>query len=135
MATISPRQKHRLGGWMPADHAQIRRWLHRTVHRVRDSPKTELAHPSVVALADFIECNPDVRALFNMMLQQVPQVPPYNQDPTGKWEIETVEELLLVFDEQLTRGPVWLYNTENQKGLIGFPFNAILVSRSFIQDA
>lgn len=118
-----PLVKHRLGGWLPADRALIRTWLRRKVAAIRAiDPPRALAHQSVIDLGVFIATNPDVRILFNLMLEQVP----YNQDPTGNSEIRSVDELLLVFDTLLGEGPEWLYTTQGQQGLIGFPLNAVL---------
>ena len=46
-----------------------------------------LVHKSVIALGAFILATPDVRILFNLMLEQVP----YGQDPTGASEVQTVD--------------------------------------------
>ncbi|KAK3358486.1 phosphatidylserine decarboxylase [Lasiosphaeria ovina] len=90
----NPLVKHRLGGWLAADRAM----------------------PTVVALAAFIETTLAVRMLFNLALEQVPDVPPYNQDPTGKSGIRTVAELMLVFDTVQGQSP----------DFIAFPLNAAL---------
>ena len=59
--------------------------------------------------------------LFTEMLNQVPRHPPYKNDPSGKWAIRTVDELLLVLDQILTEAPAW-----NGSDLIGTPINAVL---------
>ena len=116
--------KHRLGGWLPADRSLIRTWLHHKVAAIRAiDPPSPLVHKSVIALQDFIAATPDVRILFNLMLEQMP----FNQDPTGGYEVQRVDEFLHAFDTLLGEGPEWLYTTQGQQGLIGFPLNAVLV--------
>nr|CAD70424.1 related to phosphatidylserine decarboxylase 2 [Neurospora crassa] len=60
------------------------------------------------------------------MLQQIPNAPLYDKNPTGGPQFRNWTDLLCAFNDQLTQGPVWLYNTPGQQGLIGFPFNALL---------
>ncbi|KAH6663062.1 phosphatidylserine decarboxylase [Halenospora varia] len=134
MATVkvhkpnSPYFKHRLGGWMPSDPQHWRKWLGDTVDHVRKHHQKERAqlHKSVQALWLLIETDTQVRMLFNMMLEQVPTHAPYNTNPAGGPEFTSWKEMLLTFDWQLTQGPLWVYNTEGEQGLIGFPFNAFL---------
>ncbi|KAF4637160.1 hypothetical protein G7Y89_g904 [Cudoniella acicularis] len=124
----SPFVKHRLGGWMPSDSQHWRKWLKDTVNHVRQYHKKERAelHKSIQALWLLIESNTKLRMLFNMMLEQVPTHPPYNKNPADGPEFKNWQEMLLTFDWQLTQGPLWLYNTAGEQGLIGFPFNAFL---------
>ncbi|KAK3492117.1 phosphatidylserine decarboxylase-domain-containing protein [Neurospora hispaniola] len=87
---------------------------------------TEKLHPSVNALWHLIEDNREVRLLFTQMLQQIPNGPLYDKNPTGGPQFRNWMGLLCAFNNQLTQGPVWLYDTPGQQGLTGFPFNALL---------
>lgn len=87
---------------------------------------TEL-HPSVKGLWNLIENNPEVHSLFTQMLQQVPNTPPYDKTPFGGAQARNWRDLLHAFNDQLSQGPVWLYDTPGQQGLIGFSFNVLLV--------
>ncbi|KAG9777176.1 hypothetical protein KCU88_g4599, partial [Aureobasidium melanogenum] len=120
----SPYLRHRLGGWLPADHEHLIKWTKNIVKKARDNPQP--LNPTLQQFYDFIEGDPTVRQLFTLMFEQVPAVPPYNQDPTGKPEIRSYDEMLQVFNTLMTMGPHWIYNTDGQKGLVGFPFNAVL---------
>jgi len=126
----SPYMKHRLGGWMPADPLAFRGFLKRTVEQVRKNKNLsrEACHASIRQLWDLIEKHADVRMLFTLMLEQVPVTPPYNTNPAGGPEFRDWKEMLYAFDQQLSQGPIWLFDTEGQMGLIGFPFNAFLVT-------
>ncbi|KAH7635385.1 phosphatidylserine decarboxylase-domain-containing protein [Sordaria sp. MPI-SDFR-AT-0083] len=64
------------------------------------------------------------------MLEQVPNAPPYDKSPTGGPRLRNWKDLLYAFNDQLARGPTWLYDTPGQQGLIGFPFNVLLPSRA-----
>lgn len=104
-------------------------WLGQTMGRQETIPiiATEKLHPSVNALWHLIEDNCEVRSLFTQMLQQIPNGPLYDRNPTGSPQFRNWMGLLCAFNNQLTQGPVWLYDTPGQQGLIGFPFNALLV--------
>ena len=104
-------------------------WLERRGEQRQNAAtiRTNELNPSVNALWDLIDNNAEVRSLFTQMLQQVPDRPPYEKSPTGGPRLNNWQELLRAFSNQLTRGPAWLYNTPGQQGLIGFPFNAVLV--------
>ncbi|KAK3948374.1 phosphatidylserine decarboxylase-domain-containing protein [Pseudoneurospora amorphoporcata] len=101
-------------------------WQGTVSHRQKTLLSREELHDSVKGLWDLIEDNSEVRPLFTQMLQQVPSVPPYDESPTGGPRLRNWTELLCAFNDQLAQGPVWLYDTPGQQGLIGFPFNALL---------
>lgn len=122
----APVLRHRLGGWLPANHDHLVKWTRQLVKKVKDDPQP--LNDTLQQFKDFIEGDPTVRQLFTLMFEQVPAVPPYNQDPTGKPEIRSYDEMLAVLNHLMTMGPHWIYNNDGQKGLIGFPINAVLVS-------
>lgn len=104
-------------------------WLEQTTNHRQTIPiiATEKLHPSVNALWHLIEDNCEVRSLFTQMLQQIPNAPLYDKNSTGGPQFRKWMGLLCAFNDQLTEGPVWLYDTPGQQGLIGFPFNTLLV--------
>jgi phosphatidylserine decarboxylase len=83
-------------------------------------------HPTLQGLKLFLESNPTVLQLFNQMFQEIPSISTYNQDPSGQPQIRDYLTMLNVFNSLLTRAPPWIYKTECQRGLVGFPFNAVL---------
>lgn len=121
-----PLCQHRRGGWLPSDHENLMQWTRKQVQHVRANPQ-EL-NPVLQDFKAFIEGTPVTRQLFTLMFQQVPAKEPYNKDPTGKPEVKDYNEMLQVFNYLMTKGPGWLYTTDGQKGSVGFPFNAVLVS-------
>ena len=94
--------------------------------KIRIRPREEL-QPSIKSLWHLIEHNTDISSLFTQMLEQVPNSPPYDRNPTNGYQFRNWMDLLYAFNDQLSQGPVWLYGTPGQQGLIGFPFNALLV--------
>jgi phosphatidylserine decarboxylase len=77
--------------------------------------------PPIVALQQLIETNPTIYMLFNEMLTEVPTKPPFNKDPSGRYEIRTVADLLLALNYQI-QSPI-RYDDSPQ---IGTPINALL---------
>ncbi|MFE4971365.1 phosphatidylserine decarboxylase family protein [Kitasatospora sp. NPDC056651] len=108
----------RAGDWLPHDPAVLRDWLHEQI-RALDGATTadrELK-PSVAALRDLINNDPKIYMLFNEMLSQLS----HRETPTGYPQVETVDQLLLLFDNVIQTAPEF-----NGSGLVGFPINAIL---------
>ncbi|KAF2794280.1 phosphatidylserine decarboxylase [Melanomma pulvis-pyrius CBS 109.77] len=126
---LNPYMKHRLGGWLPKHPDDFLRWLHGVVAIVREAKKARKLteeHASIKKLRELITSNTQVRMYFSLMFEEIPNSIEYQTDPTGRRAIDDWEELLATMNLLLEQSPGWLYNTEGQKGLIGFPFNAIL---------
>ncbi|KAF2476674.1 phosphatidylserine decarboxylase [Lindgomyces ingoldianus] len=124
-----PYMKHRIGGWLPKHPDHFLQWLHGVVATVREAKKAgKLAkeHTSIKNFRELIVSNTQVRMYFSLMFEEIPNNEVYQTDPTGKRAIKDWEELLATMNLLLEQAPGWLYNTEGQKGLVGFPFNAIL---------
>ena len=123
MATTGPvpqgRRTHRIGGWLPHDHKAIQ---HAVKHMVKRAKKAKLEFVSPIQdLYNLIYGNPTVFMLFTEMLTEVPEKPPYNQDPSHQPEIRDVGTLLVTISHQI-QSPID-YNDSVQ---IGTPINAIL---------
>lgn len=87
---------------------------------------TQELHPTLQEFKKFIETNPTVLKLFHRMFREIPTISPYDQDPNGQPQVRNYMTMLRVFNALMKRGPYWMYTTEGQKGLVGFPFNAVL---------
>jgi phosphatidylserine decarboxylase len=114
---------------MPKDSKHTQKWLKDLMHKVKSRPRAEWS-PSILAFQRLIEGDSQVYMFFHMMFEQIPLKQPYLDDPTGNRQIRNYMEMLDCFNYLLTQGPLWIYNTEGQMGLIGFPFNAVLVCDS-----
>ena len=55
------------------------------------------------------------------MFSQVPNKPPYNNDPSGKPQVRDYIHMLQLINHVMTNAPEF-----NKSGLVGFPINAIL---------
>lgn len=115
---------HRLGYWLPKDRKVIVAWVKQLMSRVRNSPKAPL-DPTLVALQELVSNDAILQPLSENMFTEVPNIPPYNEDPEGNQELRSFEEMLNAFNTLLTQGPAW-NDIANKVGLIGCPFNAIL---------
>ncbi|KAJ3519114.1 hypothetical protein NM688_g9350 [Phlebia brevispora] len=58
---------------------------------------------------------------FHQMFEQVPDKPPYNNDPTGKPQVRDYKLMLALFNDIITTAPAF-----EEDDLVGFPINAIL---------
>ena len=77
--------------------------------------------PVVQELKELIENDPELLMLFTQMFEEVPLKAPYLNDPTGKPQIRSYQQMLQEMSRILTQAPEF-----NQTGLVGFPLNAIL---------
>lgn len=59
--------------------------------------------------------------LFNQMFEQVPNKPPYNNDPTGRPQVKDYNHMLQLLNHIMTRAQEF-----NKTGLVGFPINVTL---------
>lgn len=114
------RRAHRIGGWLPHDPKLIKRFVDDVVRRATQAVAKDLS-PPVQALSQLYYNNPIVYMLFNQMLSEVPNKPPYDKDPSLQPEIRDVETLLITIDYQIEH-----YITYNDSPQIGTPINAIL---------
>ena len=114
------RRAHRIGGWLPHDPRLIKEYVDKVVQRAKDAPPRDFCSP-VQDLLVLYNQNPIVYMLFNQMLSEVPDRPPYNSDPSLQPEIYDVPTLLTTIDHQV-QNPIY-YNDSVQ---IGTPINAIL---------
>lgn len=93
--------------------------------RIRANPRNSPLDPTLVALQDLVDGDLILKPLSDNMFTEVPDVAPYNEDPTHNQELRSFEEMLEAFNVLLTMGPQW-NDIANKVGLIGCPFNAIL---------
>lgn len=79
---------HRLGGWLPKDQRVLESWLAKKIQIVdqRKRAPSDFA-PVIQQFKDLIERDPEIHMGFNLMFEQVPTKPPYNNGPTGKPQV------------------------------------------------
>lgn len=118
---------HQMGGSLLSETTHIDGWLGQLV--AETAAATRELNPTLQEFKTFIETDPTVFRLFHTMFRDVPFLSPYVQDPSGQPQIRDYLTMLNVFNVLMTRGPYWMYTMEGQKGLVGFPFNAVLVRR------
>lgn len=110
--------------WNPPQEITHPTWLKNLI-KDADADLRPLSD-ALVELKEIIENDSVLYMLFSLMFQEVPRKPPYNKDPTGSKQIQDYHHMLRVFNHAMTRGPPWMYSTPGQRGLVGFPFSAVL---------
>jgi len=106
---------HRVGGWLPADHAALEAWLAGLKSTAEAREPREL-HPVVVEFQELIATDPVVRMYLSQMITEVPKRKKYRQR-----HLKSVEQMLTLIDEVLTQAPEY-----DATALVGVPLNAIL---------
>jgi phosphatidylserine decarboxylase len=119
MTALHPRENYLSSSNLPHEG-----WLS---HLLKDAvASAQQLHPTLQEFKIFIETDSSIFDLFQRMFQEIPSISAYNYDPSGQPQIRDYLTMLRVFNVLMTRGPSWIYNTEGQKALIGFPLNAVL---------
>ncbi|KAI0636914.1 Phophatidylserine decarboxylase-domain-containing protein [Trametes polyzona] len=114
--------KHRVGGWLPQKHEVLKNWLDKKIALVQSPAQRDVAlHPVLQDFQNFIESDPVIYMGFHQMFEQVPDKPPYNNDPTGKPQVRDYKLMLQLFNAIMATAPSY-----EDDDLVGFPINAIL---------
>ncbi|UKZ82262.1 hypothetical protein TrVFT333_010047 [Trichoderma virens FT-333] len=128
----APQQKsHRVGGWLPQNSKLLIGYLRELVAEVNQHKDfvptgTFFLSEPVRQFKELIESTAELRMLASGMFDEVPNKAPYKEDPVKTKQIQSYQEMLEMFDFVMHRkAPSWK-KLENEVGLIGFPFNAIL---------
>ncbi|KAK5126002.1 hypothetical protein LTR85_011357 [Meristemomyces frigidus] len=117
--------EHRVGFWLPKDKHIITQWVDHIAKEARETKQQEQLDPTLVDFKAKVNGNEVLKRLAACMFYEVPDVPPFNEDPTGQPELRSFDEMLGAFNLIMGRAPVWT-DAANKVGLIGFPFNAVL---------
>ncbi|KAG6914992.1 hypothetical protein DXG01_014026 [Tephrocybe rancida] len=112
---------HRVGGWLPKDHSVLKRWLEKKIKHLDAQERPAPLVPVIKDFEHFIEADPTILSLFKKMFIQVPDKPPYNEDPTQQPQVRNYKTMLRMLNLILTEAPGY-----SDYDLVGFPINAIL---------
>jgi phosphatidylserine decarboxylase len=116
------------GLWMPSNPKVAILYLKRLREQIKDKKEKKLktAAPEVIKykpviqkFKNLIDDDPVIRMYFTQMIDQVPGY--YRQKDTEGFYLESIEEMLDMFNEILGQAPEY-----NKTGLVGFPINLIL---------
>ena len=128
----------RVGKWLPTDQSALENWLKKLIQECDGTEEDGIEEtdsdgmyecrceipnllPPIQALKDLIEDDPEVNMFFHQMFSQVPQGPPYNQDPMGSPTVKNYRVMLLLLNNILTRAPKF-----HPVELVAVPIHAIL---------
>ncbi|KAI0517434.1 Phophatidylserine decarboxylase-domain-containing protein [Xylaria bambusicola] len=114
---------HRVGAWLPADHRVQHDWLAKHIEHLDNNPPQPLSKP-VQEFKEFIEGNTRIYMYFQQMWEEVPMKKPYYQDPTGKKQIRSYEQMLALLNRIFTQAPHW-NDTAYGVGMVGVPLCSI----------
>ncbi|KAI2773986.1 Phophatidylserine decarboxylase-domain-containing protein [Daldinia loculata] len=123
-----------VGGWLPPDSNVMLDWVRKLVKKVDDARKTPYRGrpggssypPEVKELQDLIESTVEHRMLASAMFDEVPNKPPYNSISREAQPIRDYRVMLDAMSYIMAHvAPEWSQD-DYGRGLIGFPFNAIL---------
>jgi phosphatidylserine decarboxylase len=89
------------------------------VDHVEQNPRP--LHPVIREFQILIEQDQALYMLFHEMFDQIPKQDAYYRDPFGSSQVRDYKHMLKLFNEMLTRAPIF-----NDNELIGMPINAIL---------
>lgn len=121
-AAYANREKPR--NWLPPCQCDSESYLANLIEEA-DQDTTPL-NPVLEEFRDVIENDSVLYMLFTLMFEEVPRKSPYYKDPTGRKQLRSYHHMLRVFNIIMTKGPPWMYTTAGQKGMVGFPFSAVL---------
>jgi len=110
------------GDWLPKSSAHTGHWLR---HLVRNTNENKPLHPVLSEFQNMIEDDSKLYMLATAMFDEVPNKPPYNEDPEGEQQVRDFDHCLQLMNTLLTVPPKWSQKAEDV-GLIGCPFNAVL---------
>ncbi|KAF7715891.1 Uncharacterized protein PECH_005772 [Penicillium ucsense] len=114
---------HKVGGWMPPNHEDHRKWLGGVIDHV-DKHEQKL-QPVLQEFQQLIETNTRIYMLITGMFKEIPHKKPYSSDPTGTPQIRDYKHFLQVLNHLLTTAPSWT-DKAHRVGLVGLPINAVL---------
>ena len=111
--------------WLPSDLVTLNKWINKKLDRVRSLRYTReiTLYPVVAELKELIDTDPEVNMFFCQMFNQVPNFPPFVNNPMGKPQIHDYEEMLLLINDTLKTAPEFEYGDNGQ---VCFPIYAIL---------
>ncbi|KAG0247353.1 hypothetical protein BG011_001635, partial [Mortierella polycephala] len=114
----------RYGQATSAEHQVHRDWLGSIFEDVDAKPNKNL-HPVIQEFQQLIEITPRVYVLLETMFEEVPQKPPYSNDPSGYPRIRDYRHFLQILNHLLTTAPSWSDKSERSVP-VGLPISAIL---------
>lgn len=123
--------KQSYGEWLPQNREIVAKWVNKLILETCQNMKMMNAadgesalHEEVLEFKQVVTEDPVLRLLAEQMIEQGYAYG--SEDPTGKPQINTLDELFIVINAVMDRAPEYMQPTAQGRGLIGFPINAIL---------
>lgn len=120
------RHAPRLGAQLRGSRQALFTWLQIFIVSVDKRPDNQPLEPAVRELQVLIETNADLRMLASAMFSEIPNTPPYVEDPTKHWQVRDYSHMLRLLSIIMTEiTPMWSM-ADYEIGLLGLPFTAVL---------
>lgn len=115
--------KRRTGGWLPADHHLLQRWIKKLLAQPLADP-SDYIQP-IQDLQNLVANTPSLAISTQAMFTEGYHYQP--DDPTGVAAITSWAQFLGVLNNIMNTAPEFIVDSDGQaQGLVGFPINAVL---------
>lgn len=105
--------------WLDSDQELFERWIEGKI-RLADKVDDDL-HPALRHFAEIVCGDPLLNLLFSEMFKQVPEGPPYHQDPRGGPRVEDFSHMLRLINRLISQAPEY-----DETVMAGLPLHAML---------
>ena len=112
------------GFWLPQDPQVTQKWLDNEIKTVDSHPPKQLK-PELKEFQDLIENDVTLKILVSLMFEEIPQKPPYDNDPTLQPQVRDYKHMLQLLNHTLDSAPKW-GQVNGHTELVGFPISTIL---------
>lgn len=108
-----------VGQWLESDQALFTNWVEGRIHLA--SAEDDELHPALQNFAETVTADPLLNLLFSEMFQQVPEGPPYHEDPRGGPRVENFAHMLRMINVVIAQAPEY-----DETVMAGLPLHAML---------
>jgi len=111
--------RHTVTQWIDSDQELFERWMEGYIPL--ESGNEEGLHPALQDLSTTVSGDPLLNLLFSEMFNQVPEEPPYHEDPRGGPRVEDFPHLLRLLNQLISQAPEY-----DETVMVGLPLHAML---------
>ena len=108
-----------VGEWLDSDQELFERWINGHIQLAREVD--EDLHPALKHFAAAVTADPLLNLLFSEMFTQVPEGPPYHEDPRGGPRVEDFPHMLRLINRLMSQAPSY-----DETVMAGLPLHAML---------
>ncbi len=105
--------------WMDSDQELFERWMEGYIPL--ENGIDDGLHPALRQFSAIVSSDPLLNLLFSEMFKQVPEGPPYHEDPRGGPRVEDFQHMLRLFNQLISQAPEY-----DETVMAGLPLHAML---------